>query len=563
MSMKVINDYLDEVDAPTMEQSALEDYTSQMRSELAEITQRHIAKSVAQMTAWNWSRGRGIEELTRRFQEEQEKEDIDMSKVLPNAETVIRTESMKIMNAEAWRSATEVGSYADGLLWGFSYHAVGDSRTRETHLAQHGVCAPVDDPFWNEWTPPNGYNCRCWLISEWEEPSSYKQPRRDLHPDPGFAFNPANNVSGRVPQPKKQEPKKPEVNTQSESDVKPDELGKDDAASEKNFEKKGKNIQKPVTSSKKKRYNNMGVSKSTVKPNAPRSPESPIPDEQEGTIIPTADGKFLAVHGPMVKTTRTMEAAEKAILDVGGKVPEEEFKNTEFFVRHSLDYFKKQYSDDWEVSYNLEDIDPKRSKAAEREIKKKLDIVADYTLVDNRIAEETNKILIGLFSKLKEFCISDFGFRTISYMTMEYSDAVSELTNDKPYASYNSETEELTLPSVLTRDTYNGMKLDMVIYYLNGLTSTNSPMHVILHEIGHAIYHKMLADKKVSKSQQKQLIKLWEKFNSAVEKDQIKWLSKRACVSVKEMIAEAFAQYFNGTASKLTSQIIQLLHNKD
>ncbi|MBR0238056.1 MAG: minor capsid protein, partial [Thermoguttaceae bacterium] len=255
MTLKVINDYLDEVDAPSMEPSALEAYTSQMRSGLAEVTQRHIAKSVAQMTAWNWSRGRGIEDLTRRFQEEQEKEDIDMSKVLPNVETVIRTESMKIMNAEAWRSATEVGSYADGLLWGFSYHAVGDSRTRETHLAQHGVCAPVDDPFWNEWTPPNGYNCRCWLISEWEEPSSYKQPRRDLHPDPGFAFNPANNVSGRVPQQKKQEPPKLEVNTQSESVVKPDELGKDDAASEKNFEKKGKNIQKPVTSSKKKRYN--------------------------------------------------------------------------------------------------------------------------------------------------------------------------------------------------------------------------------------------------------------------------------------------------------------------
>ncbi len=331
MTLKVINDYLDEVDAPTMEPSALEAYTSQMRTGLAEVTQRHIAKSVAQMTAWNWSRGRSIEELTRRFQEEQKKEQIDMSKVLPNAETVVRTESMKILNAEAWRSATEVGSYADGLLWGFSYHAVGDSRTRETHLAQHGVCAPVDDPFWNEWTPPNGYNCRCWLISEWEEPSSYKQPRRDLHPDPGFAFNPANNVAGRVPQPKKQEqkktePKKPEVNTQPEPVVKPDEPVQNQEISSK-YEK---NIQKTVTTPKKKRYNNMGVSKSTVKPNAPRSPEPLIPEVQNGTIIPTPDGKFLAIHGPMVKTTKTREAAEKAIREAGGKVPErnEENKNT-------------------------------------------------------------------------------------------------------------------------------------------------------------------------------------------------------------------------------------------
>lgn len=316
MTLKVINDYLDEVDAPTMEPSALEDYTSQMRSGLAEITQRHIAKSVAQMTAWNWSRGRGIEELTRRFQEEQKKEQIDMSKVLPNAETVVRTESMKILNAEAWRSATEVGSYADGLLWGFSYHAVGDSRTRQTHLAQHGVCAPVDDLFWNEWTPPNGYNCRCWLISEWEEPSSYKQPRRDLHPDPGFAFNPANNVAGRVPQPKKQEQKKTEVNTQAV--VKPAQLVQNQEISSK-YEK---NIQTPVTAPNKIRYNKEDIPMAVVfRPLRPEQP--PIPDEQEGTIIPTPDGKFLAVHGPMVKTTRTKEEAAKAIRDVGGKVPEE------------------------------------------------------------------------------------------------------------------------------------------------------------------------------------------------------------------------------------------------
>lgn len=314
MTLKVINDYLDEVQAPSMEPLALEAYTSQMRTGLAEVTQRHIAKSVAQMTAWNWSRGRGIEELTRRFQEEQKKEQIDMSKVLPNAETVVRTESMKILNAEAWRSATEVGSYADGLLWGFSYHAVGDSRTRQTHLAQHGVCAPVDDPFWNEWTPPNGYNCRCWLISEWEEPSSYKQPRRDLHPDPGFAFNPTNNVAGRVPQ-----QKKPEVNIQPQESVgKPDELGKDDATFEKNFEKKRKNIQKTVTTLEKKRYNK-GASSKLLEFCPPRPEEPLIPEVQNGTIIPTPDGKFYAVHGPMVKTTRTTEEAAKAIRDAGGK----------------------------------------------------------------------------------------------------------------------------------------------------------------------------------------------------------------------------------------------------
>ena len=142
-----------------------------------------------------------------------------------------------------------------------------------------------------------------------------------MHPDPGFAFNPANNVVGRVPQPKKQEQKKPEVNTQPQESVgKPAELVQSQEISPK-YEK---NIQKPVTAPEKKRYNNMGVSKSTVKPNAPRSPEPLIPEVQNGTIIPTPDGKFLAVHGPMVKTTKTREDAVKAILDAGGKVQEDE-----------------------------------------------------------------------------------------------------------------------------------------------------------------------------------------------------------------------------------------------
>ena len=151
-----------------------------------------------------------------------------------------------------------------------------------------------------------------------------------MHPDPGFAFNPANNVSGRVPQQKKQEQKKTEqkkteVNTQPEPVAKPDELGKDDAASEKNFEKKGKKVQKPVTSSKKKRYNNVGVSKSTVKPVSSFLAETPlIPKDQNGIVIPAQGGKFHAIYGTMVKTTATREEAVKAILDAGGKVWEEE-----------------------------------------------------------------------------------------------------------------------------------------------------------------------------------------------------------------------------------------------
>jgi SPP1 gp7 family putative phage head morphogenesis protein len=45
------------------------------------------------------------------------------------------------------------------------YSAINDSRTRPRHAAMHGFVAPVDDPVWDEWTPPCGYRCRCTVIS--------------------------------------------------------------------------------------------------------------------------------------------------------------------------------------------------------------------------------------------------------------------------------------------------------------------------------------------------------------------------------------------------------------
>lgn len=44
------------------------------------------------------------------------------------------------------------------------YSAILDERTREDHRELDGVVRPVDDPFWDSFNPPNGYNCRCLLI---------------------------------------------------------------------------------------------------------------------------------------------------------------------------------------------------------------------------------------------------------------------------------------------------------------------------------------------------------------------------------------------------------------
>lgn len=41
------------------------------------------------------------------------------------------------------------------------YVTAGDNRVRPAHQKLDGATMPVDDPFWEDWFPPNGWNCRC------------------------------------------------------------------------------------------------------------------------------------------------------------------------------------------------------------------------------------------------------------------------------------------------------------------------------------------------------------------------------------------------------------------
>ena len=45
------------------------------------------------------------------------------------------------------------------------YVALLDDRTRPAHRARHNLVLPVDDPYWNSWATPCGWNCRCTMQS--------------------------------------------------------------------------------------------------------------------------------------------------------------------------------------------------------------------------------------------------------------------------------------------------------------------------------------------------------------------------------------------------------------
>jgi SPP1 gp7 family putative phage head morphogenesis protein len=117
-------------------------------------------------------------------------------------------------------------SYAAGHWAGFErskssrpylrYVAILDEATRPAHRARHNLVLPVDDPYWDWWAPPCGWNCRCTLQSLSERDVErlqaqgvelfFEGPPLDLRPfvnkrtgavaqvpdgiDPGWAYNP-------------------------------------------------------------------------------------------------------------------------------------------------------------------------------------------------------------------------------------------------------------------------------------------------------------------------------------------------------------------------------------
>lgn len=47
----------------------------------------------------------------------------------------------------------------DGDRYYLQYRTVGDSKVRPEHAAMHGITLPMSDPFWEDFYPPNGWNC--------------------------------------------------------------------------------------------------------------------------------------------------------------------------------------------------------------------------------------------------------------------------------------------------------------------------------------------------------------------------------------------------------------------
>ena len=52
----------------------------------------------------------------------------------------------------------------DGDRYNLQYRTAGDKKVRPEHAALDRVTLPMSDPFWEEYYPPNGWNCRCTVV---------------------------------------------------------------------------------------------------------------------------------------------------------------------------------------------------------------------------------------------------------------------------------------------------------------------------------------------------------------------------------------------------------------
>lgn len=68
------------------------------------------------------------------------------------------------VQASAEMAAKWEGFMQDGDRYYLQYRTAHDNKVRPEHAALHGVTLPITDSFWEEYYPPNGWNCRCTVV---------------------------------------------------------------------------------------------------------------------------------------------------------------------------------------------------------------------------------------------------------------------------------------------------------------------------------------------------------------------------------------------------------------
>ncbi len=79
------------------------------------------------------------------------------------SDNIFRTNMQAAFNAGHYKSMTDETAMRLRPYW--RYRTAADGNVRESHAVMEGRVFRADDPIWNIWYPPNGYKCRCMVVS--------------------------------------------------------------------------------------------------------------------------------------------------------------------------------------------------------------------------------------------------------------------------------------------------------------------------------------------------------------------------------------------------------------
>lgn len=124
------------------------------------------------------------------------------------AKNIFMTNMQTAYNAGHYKRMSSPALMRARPYW--KYLTAGDSRVRPTHAQMEGRIYRADDPIWDTWYPPNGFKCRCTVVSMTEEQviksgeRVYDRPPlevdtatgrlKDALPDKGFTTNPGKEL---------------------------------------------------------------------------------------------------------------------------------------------------------------------------------------------------------------------------------------------------------------------------------------------------------------------------------------------------------------------------------
>ena len=105
-------------------------------------------------------------------------------------DTIFRTNSQAAYSTGRYKQQQEVKALRPFWL----YRTAGDISVRPEHQEMDGRVYHADHPVWNQWYPPNGFNCRCYvrtLSARQMQREGRKESTKgvDIKPDEGFRFN--------------------------------------------------------------------------------------------------------------------------------------------------------------------------------------------------------------------------------------------------------------------------------------------------------------------------------------------------------------------------------------